>query len=88
MKITSVKVHKFDNESSKMKGIATVILDECFVIRGIKIIQGEDKLFLSMPSRKVNEGEYQDIVHPINQETRTIFEDAIFEEYNKPSDAE
>ncbi len=82
MKITSVKVHKIASDNSKMKGIATVVLDDCFVIRGIKIIQGEDKLFLSMPSRKVSEGEYQDIVHPINQETRAQFEEAIFEAYN------
>ncbi|MDD3392583.1 MAG: septation regulator SpoVG [Bacilli bacterium] len=88
MKITSVKVHKIDSENSKMKGIATVIIDDCFVVRGIKIIQGEDKLFLSMPSRKVSEGEYQDIVHPINQETRTEFEKAIFEVYNNLNEVE
>lgn len=71
-----------------MKGIATVVLDDSFVVSGIKIIQDEDKMFLSMPSRKVNEREYQDIVHPINQETRKQFEEAIFEAYNNTEDAE
>ncbi len=81
MQITSVNVKKYDKE--KMKGIASVLIDDCIVIRGIRIIEGEKGLFIAFPSRKNNEGLYVDVVHPINSETRKQFEDAIFEEYNK-----
>ena len=82
MKITSVKVHKIEKEDSRMKGKASVVLDDCFVIKDIRIIQGEDKLFIAMPSRKYADGEHRDVAHPINAETRKMFEDAIIEEYN------
>ena len=82
MKITSVNVHK-KNDDSRMKGIASVLIDDCFAIRDIRIIEGKDGLFIAMPSRKNSEGVYHDIAHPINTETRKMFEDAIFEEYNK-----
>lgn len=83
MQITSVNVKKYDKEESKMKGIASVLIDDCFVIRDIRIIEGNEGLFIAMPSRRKNDGEYQDVAHPINAETRKMFEDAIFEEYNK-----
>ena len=83
MQITSVNVKKYDKEESKMKGIVSVLIDDCFVIRDIRIIEGTDGLFIAMPSRRRNDGEYQDVAHPINAETRKMFEDAIFEEYNK-----
>ena len=83
MQITSVNVKKYDKEESKMKGIASVLIDECFVIRDIRIIEGNEGLFIAFPSRKNNEGLYVDVAHPINSETRKQFEDAIFEEYNK-----
>lgn len=82
MKITSVNVHK-KNDETKMKGIASVLIDECFVIRDIRIIEGKEGLFIAMPSRKNANGEYHDIAHPINAETRKMFEDAILAEYNK-----
>ena len=88
MQITSVNVKKYDKEESKMKGIASVLIDECFVIRDIRIIEGNEGLFIAFPSRKNNEGLYVDVAHPINSETRKLFEDAIFEEYNKAEDAE
>ena len=83
MKITSVTVKKIDKENSRMKGIASVLLDDCFAVHDIRIIEGDNGLFIAMPSRKNAEGEYHDIAHPINKETRKMFEDAIFEEYNK-----
>jgi len=86
MKITSVKVRKIEKEDSRMKGIASVVLDDCFAIKDIRIIQGEDKLFIAMPSRKYPDGEYRDVAHPINGETRKMFEDAIIEEYNNTED--
>lgn len=86
MEITSVKVHKIDREDSRMKGYATVTIDDCFVVRNIRIIEGEDKLFIAMPSRKVSEDKFEDIAHPINAETRKLFEDKILEEYNNPTE--
>ena len=82
MKITSVDVRKVDSEN-RMCGIATVVLDDCFAIHGIRIISGDNGLFTAMPSRKTNDGTYHDIAHPITQECRKQFEDAIIEEYNK-----
>ncbi len=86
MEITSVKVHKTEREGSRMKGYATVTLDDCFVVRNIRIIQGEDKLFIAMPSRKVADDKYEDIAHPINAETRKMFEDKIIAEYENPTE--
>ena len=81
MQITSVTVKKFDKEDSKMKGIASVILDDCFVIRDIRIIEKEEGLFIAMPSRRKGDGEYHDVAHPINQETRQMFEETILKAY-------
>lgn len=83
MKITKVVLRNKEKEDSRMKAIATVTLDEAFVITGIRVIQGDDKMFIAMPSRKVSEGVYDDIAHPVNQETRKMFEDAIFKAYDE-----
>ena len=88
MKITSVNVRKIEKEGSRMKGYATVTLDDCFVVRNIRIIEGDEKLFIAMPSRKVADDRYEDIAHPINAETRKMFEDAIIEEYKNPTNVE
>ena len=82
MKITSVRVRKFEREDSRMKGIATVVIDDCFAIHDIKVIAGDTGLFIAMPSRKTPTGEYRDIAHPTNQETRQMFEEAVLEAYN------
>lgn len=83
MKITSVNVRIPEKEDSKMKGFASVIIDDCFAIHDIRIIENEDKLFVAMPSRKKATGEYRDVAHPINFECRKMFEDAIIAEYKK-----
>ncbi len=83
MKITSVNVHKTEKENSRMKGIASVVIDNCFAVRDIRIIQGDDKLFIAMPSRKVADDKYHDIAHPIDQATRDMFEKAILDAYNE-----
>ena len=82
MKITSVSVRKIEKEGSRMKGIASVLIDDCFAIHDLRIIEGEDGLFIAMPSRKTPTGDYRDIAHPINPETRALFEEAILEAYN------
>ena len=83
MEIKSVTVRKFEKEGNRMKGIATIVIDNAFAIHDIRIIEGDNGLFIAMPSRKTATGEYRDIVHPINPDVRKMFEDAIFEEYNK-----
>ena len=82
MKITSVTVHKVEKENSRMKGIAVVTLDDCFVVKGIRIIDGDNGLFIAMPSKTTATGEHADIAHPINKETRQMFEEAIIDAYN------
>lgn len=86
MEITKVNVHKIDREGSKLKGYATVTIDNCFVVSNIRIIEGENRLFCAMPSRKVSEDKFEDIVHPTNPETREMFETAILKEYNSTNE--
>jgi stage V sporulation protein G len=88
MKITSVTVRKIEKEGSRMKGIASVLLDDSFAVHDIRIIEGDNGLFIAMPSRKTATGGYRDIAHPINPEVRAMFEEAIFEEYKNAPDAE
>lgn len=88
MKITSVTVRKFEKEGNRMKGIATVVIDDAFAIHDIRIIEGDNGLFIAMPSRKTATGEYKDIAHPINTDVRNMFQNAILEEYNKASEEE
>lgn len=82
MEITSVSVRKFEREGSNMKGLASVLIDDAFVVHDIRILERENGLYIAMPSRKTATG-YRDMAHPINQEVRKQFEDAIFAEYNK-----
>ena len=88
MKITSVNVRKIEKEGSRMKGIASVLLDDSFAVHDIRIIEGDNGLFIAMPSRKTATGSYRDIAHPINPEVRAMFEDAIIEAYNNTDDVE
>lgn len=82
MTITDVRVRKIAKEG-KMKAIVSVTLDDEFVVHDIKVIEGEKGLFIAMPSRKTTEGEYRDIAHPINSETRQQMQDVILREYEK-----
>lgn len=82
MKITDVRVRKV-TEDGKMKAIVSVTFDEEFVVHDIKIIEGLNGLFIAMPSRKMADGEFRDIAHPINATTRKKIQDAIFLEYEK-----
>ena len=74
MKITSVTVKKIDKENSRMKGIASVLLDDAFAVHDIRIIEGDNGLFIAMPSRQTSTGGYRDIAHPISQEVRTMLD--------------
>ena len=81
MQITDVRIRKICDES-KMKAIVSVTFDEEFVVHDIKIIEGQNGLFIAMPSRKVGEGDFRDIAHPLTTESRSKIKDAIFEKYN------
>ena len=81
MKITSVTVRKIEKEGSRMKGIASVVVDDAIAIHDIRIIEGDNGLFIAMPSRKTPVGEYRDIAHPINSDARAIVCDKILEAY-------
>ncbi|MBA7607747.1 MAG: septation regulator SpoVG [Candidatus Cloacimonadota bacterium] len=81
MEITEVRITLRDEP--KLKAFANITLDDCFVIRGLKIIEGVNGFFISMPSRKGKDGTYRDIAHPINNETRERIETVILEEYKK-----
>ena len=83
MKITSVNVRKINKEGSRMKGIASVLLDDSFAVHDIRIIDGDNGLFIAMPSRKTATGGYRDVAHPINPEVRAMFEEAVLDAYEK-----
>ena len=82
MRITDVRVRKM-TQDSKMKAIVSITIDEEFVVHDIKVIEGEKGLFIAMPSKKANDGEYRDIAHPINSETRDKIQTIILESYEK-----
>ncbi len=82
MKITDVRVKPITSEG-KMKAVVSVTFDDCFVVRDIKIIEGQDKLFIAMPSRKMSDGGFRDIAHPINADTREMIESAVIEKYHQ-----
>ena len=81
MHITEVRISLRDD--AKLKAFASITLDDCFVIRGLKIIKGQTGTFVAMPSRKRKDGDYQDIAHPINNSTRKWMEDIVLEKYKE-----
>ena len=82
MRITDVRVRKVAKKG-KMKAVVSITLDDEFVVHDIKVIEGEKGLFIAMPSRKASDGEYRDIAHPINSETRERIQTIILEQYEK-----
>jgi stage V sporulation protein G len=81
MNITDVKV--FIRESNQLKAFVNIVIDDAFIIRNIKVIEGDKGLFVAMPSRRVSSGEYRDIAHPINTETRQMLEERILLAYKE-----
>lgn len=82
MQITDVRVRKVAKEG-KLKAVVSITMDEEFVVHDIKVIEGEKGLFIAMPSKKAVDGEYRDIAHPINSETREKIRSIILENYEK-----
>ena len=87
MNITDVRVRKIAKEG-KMKAVVSITIDDEFVVHDIKVIEGEKGLFIAMPSRKASDGEYRDIAHPINSNTRDRIQKLILEKYQETMAAE
>ena len=81
MNISEVRIRFVKKDDSKLKAVASVTIDDCFVTHDIKVIEGADGLFIAMPSRKTSDGEFKDIAHPLNTETRENLKDAILTAY-------
>lgn len=87
MQITDVRIRKVEKEG-KMKAVVSITIDEEFVVHDIKVIDGEKGLFIAMPRRKAADGEYRDIAHPINSDTRNKIQQIILEKYESEIAAE
>jgi stage V sporulation protein G len=82
VKITEVRAKRIDGDN-RLVGIAAITIDNCFVVHELRIIEGKNGLFVAMPSRKMPNGEYKDVAHPINSETRAMIEAAVLETFNE-----
>jgi stage V sporulation protein G len=81
MEVTEVRVYPVDED--KLRAYVTITFDHCFVVRDLKIIRGNNGLFVSMPSKRRKDGTYKDVAHPLNNETRRMIEEKIIEEYER-----
>jgi stage V sporulation protein G len=81
MDITEVKI--FPVSDKKVKAYVSIILDGCFIVRDLKVISGDKKLFVAMPSKKMKDGSYRDTVHPLDNSTRQKIESSVLEAYEK-----
>ena len=87
LKITDIRIRLIPNEDSKLKAVASITIDECFVIHDIKVLEGNQGYFISMPNRKTPEGEYKDICHPINTPTREEINKLVLAKYEEEKKA-
>ncbi len=87
MNITDVKVRRIKTDG-KMKAVVSITIDDCFVVHDIKVIEGSNGYFVAMPSKKIGDGNFKDIAHPINAETRALIQDVIFKEFENTSEPE
>lgn len=82
MEVTDVRVRLVASDS-RLRGVVTVTFDDCFVVHDIRVIEGDNGIFVAMPSKKMSNGGYRDIAHPIRQEIRVVIEEAIVKAYNE-----
>ena len=82
LNISDIRIKLVEQADSKLKAVASITIDECFVIHDIKVINGEKGIFISMPAKKSPDGKHKDIAHPIKTETRKELEEKIIEAYN------
>ena len=88
MNISEVRIRVVKKDDSKLKAVASITIDDCFVVHDIKVIDGTDGLFIAMPSRKTSDGEFKDIAHPLNTETREALKNAILSAYDEALEKE
>ncbi len=82
MRITEIKVLPVDGDE-KLKAYVTIKLDDCFVVRDMKVIKGTGGYFVAMPAKKMKDGTYRDLVHPLDKSTRQMLEDQVLQEYGR-----
>ena len=83
LNITDTRIRILEGNNSKLKAVASITIDNCFAVHDIKIIDGNEGVFIAMPSRKTTEGDFKDIAHPINSETREVVKTKVLEAYHK-----
>ncbi len=83
MEITDVRLKKTEDEDSKIKATSSITIDGCFVVHDVKVIEGDNGLFVTMPSKKMPDNKYKDIAHPINTETRNMIQKIVLDKYNE-----
>lgn len=88
MKITDIRIRLIQNDDSKLKAVASITIDDCFVVHDIKVLEGNQGYFVSMPSRKTPEGEYKDVAHPINTPTREELNKLVLAKYEEEKKAQ
>jgi len=81
MDVTEVKVFPVSKDDERLKAFATITFDDCFIVRDLKVIDGNEGLFVAMPSKKRKDGQYKDIAHPLNNNMREVIESAVLNEY-------
>lgn len=86
VKITDVRIRLVKKNEGRLKAVASIIFDDCFALHDIKIIEGESECFVAMPSKKTPSGEFKDVAHPINTETREMIRQTVLDAYNKALD--
>lgn len=90
MKISDVRIRLMQNDDTKLKAVASITIEDCFVVHDIKVLEGNQGFFVSMPSRKTPDGQYKDVAHPINTETREQLNKVVLEAFEaekaKPRD--
>lgn len=90
MEIGDVRIREVRNTDGKLRAVASITIDECFVVHDIKIFERDGEFFIAMPSRKTSDGSFKDIAHPLNSETREMLQKIILEKYtefrNRPAE--
>ena len=81
MKISDIRIRLIHKETTRIKAIATITIDDCFVVHDIKVLENDHGYFIAMPNKKTLEGDYKDITHPINTETRELLTTMIIDAY-------
>jgi len=86
MKVTDVRLRKVNNPDTRMKALASITFDDAFVIHDLRVIDGNNGLFVAMPSKRTVDGEFRDVAHPINSEMRQYIQEAVMKVYDETED--